>query len=45
MIFNDLLDWLSELRDKYALDVTQLDVKLAEIAGMVNIQKIEQTKR
>ena len=45
VVFNDLLDWLNELRNKYALDVTQLDIKKAESAGMVNIQKIELTRR
>ncbi|END2296926.1 type II secretion system protein M, partial [Escherichia coli] len=30
VVFNDLLEWLSELRNKYALDVAQLDVKRAE---------------
>ncbi|EDV7203280.1 general secretion pathway protein [Salmonella enterica subsp. enterica serovar Bredeney] len=45
VVFNDLLGWLSELRDKYALDVTQLDVKQAESSGMVNIQKFELTRR
>ncbi|HAK5293710.1 TPA: general secretion pathway protein [Salmonella enterica] len=45
VVFDDLLDWLNELRDKYALDVTQLDVKQAESSGMVNIQKFVLTRR
>lgn len=45
VVFNDLLDWLNELRDEYALGVTQLDVKQAESSGMVNIQRLELTSR
>ncbi len=45
VVFNDLLEWLNELRNKYALDVAQLDVKRAESSGMVNIQKLELTRR
>ncbi|END2296924.1 type II secretion system protein M, partial [Escherichia coli] len=30
VVFNDLLEWLNELRDEYALGVAQLDVKQAE---------------
>ncbi len=45
VVFTDLLVWLNELRDKYTIDVTQLEVKQAEITGMVNIQKLELAKR
>ncbi|ELO4993958.1 type II secretion system protein M [Escherichia coli] len=45
VVFNDLLEWLNELRNKYALDVAQLDVKRAESSGMVNIQRLELTRR
>ncbi|ENZ9857677.1 type II secretion system protein GspM [Escherichia coli] len=45
VVFNNLLEWLNELRNKYALDVTQLDVKQAESSGMVNIQRLELTRR
>ncbi|HDK2650620.1 TPA: type II secretion system protein M [Escherichia coli] len=45
VVFNDLLDWLNELRDEYALGVAQLDVKQAELSGMVNIQRLELTRR
>ncbi|ELO5003659.1 type II secretion system protein M, partial [Escherichia coli] len=43
VVFNDLLAWLNELSEKYALDVTQLDVKQAETTGMVNTEKLELT--
>ncbi|ELO4999965.1 type II secretion system protein M [Escherichia coli] len=43
VVFNDLLAWLNELREKYALDVTQLDVKPAETTGMVNTETLELT--
>lgn len=45
VVFNDLLEWLNELRDEYALGVAQLDVKQAELSGMVNIQRLELTRR
>ncbi|HDQ3696137.1 type II secretion system protein GspM [Escherichia coli] len=45
VVFNDLLGWLNELRNKYALNITQLDVKQAESSGMVYIQRLELTRR
>ncbi|HAJ7150139.1 TPA: general secretion pathway protein [Escherichia coli] len=45
VVFNDLLEWLNELRDEYALGVAQLDVKQAELSGMANIQRLELTRR
>ncbi|UCQ26579.1 type II secretion system protein M [Edwardsiella tarda] len=41
VVFNDLLAWLSELKEKSALSVTQLDVRKGEVTGMVNIKYIE----
>lgn len=40
VVFNDLLNWLNALDEKYALRVTQIDVSAAE-AGMVNVQRLE----
>lgn len=41
VVFNDLLTWINELREKHALIVTQLDVKKTEIMGIVNVQSLE----
>ena len=41
MVFNDLLNWLKALDEKYALRVTQIDVSAAEKTGMVNVQRLE----
>ncbi|AQV77470.1 hypothetical protein BER10_00570 [Escherichia coli] len=41
VVFNDLLNWLNALDEKYALRVTQIDVSAAEKPGMVNVQRLE----
>lgn len=41
VVFNDLLNWLNALDEKYALRVTQIDVSADEKAGMVNVQRLE----
>ncbi|MDM2845441.1 GspM family type II secretion system protein YghD [Citrobacter portucalensis] len=41
VVFNDLLNWLNTLNEKYALRVTQIDVSADEKAGMVNVQRLE----
>ncbi|NMW29328.1 GspM family type II secretion system protein YghD [Escherichia fergusonii] len=41
VVFNDLLNWLNALDEKYALRVTQIDVSAGEKAGMVNVQRLE----
>ena len=41
VVFNDLLNWLKALDEKYALRVTQIDVSAAEKPGMVNVQRLE----
>lgn len=41
VVFNDLLNWLNMLNEKYALRVTQIDVSAGEKAGMVNVQRLE----
>ncbi|EPC0821632.1 GspM family type II secretion system protein YghD [Escherichia albertii] len=41
VVFNDLLDWLNTLNEKYALRVTQIDVSAGEKPGMVNVQRLE----
>ncbi|MGU0161835.1 type II secretion system protein GspM [Escherichia coli] len=35
VVFNDLLNWLNALDEKYALRVTQIDASAAEKTGMV----------
>ncbi|WP_149455379.1 GspM family type II secretion system protein YghD [Escherichia albertii] len=40
-VFNDLLDWLNTLNEKYAFRVTQIDVSAGEKSGMVNVQRLE----
>lgn len=41
VVFNDLLNWLNALDEKYALRVTQIDASAAEKTGMVNVQRLE----
>lgn len=41
VVFNDLLNWLNALDEKYALQVTQIDVSTGEKAGMVEVQRLE----
>ncbi|EOY2428483.1 GspM family type II secretion system protein YghD [Escherichia coli] len=41
VVFNDLLKWLNALDEKYALRVTQIDVSVGEMPGMVNVQRLE----
>ncbi len=41
VVFNDLLNWLNALDEKYALRVTQIDASAAEKPGMVNVQRLE----
>ena len=41
VVFNDLLNWLKALDEKYALRVTQIDVSAGEKPGMVNVQRLE----
>lgn len=41
VVFNDLLNWLNMLNEKYALRVTQIDVSAGEKTGMVNVQRLE----
>ena len=41
VVFNDLLNWLNAPDEKYALQVTQIDVSADEKAGMVNVQRLE----
>ncbi|MDI6998517.1 type II secretion system protein GspM, partial [Klebsiella pneumoniae] len=45
VVFNDLLNWLNALDEKYALQVTQIDVSAAEKPGMVNVQRLEFGRR
>lgn len=40
VVFNDLLNWLNALDEKYALQVTQIDVSTGEKAGMVEVQRL-----
>lgn len=40
VVFNDLLNWLKALDEKYALRVTQIDVSAGGF-GMVNVQRLE----
>ncbi|ENC0095675.1 type II secretion system protein M, partial [Escherichia coli] len=41
VVFNDLLNWLKALDEKYALRVAQIDVSAGEKPGMVNVQRLE----
>ena len=41
VVFNDLLNWLNALDEKYVLQVTQIDVSTGEKSGIVNVQQLE----